>query len=195
MSAASGSAPDLDSIAASIAKSIWERAPKTHNGDAFSLRYESRMQADYSAFHTSSDDLTAFTKIYTETLLQAVKDHEINLNDVSMVELLVKVKYQLSKITRTTPSLVAAEESTKITTIAQCILDRIEAEREGRLQPDSAVCERIFQDEIAHAIQEYGQGSGKEPIHDLEQKVHDEMVRITTGQDNIGEEFHWPESL
>ena len=190
MSAASSSAPDLGSIAASIAKSLSRRAPAC-------LFDQSRTGTSTSRDHqtTSVIDPSVFEEIYWEELLEHRKD----LDGSSLVELATKVKAELSKIIHTTPSLVAAEESTRISTIAQYILDRrskaydpmhcsikrgtIGAERQGRLKPDPGVYDRIFQDEIAHAIQEYGQGSGKEPIADLERKVRDEIVRITT--DNI----------
>jgi hypothetical protein len=202
MSEASNSTSDLDSIAASIAESIAERIPETHNDDA-------------SIFHgrqtTLVGDASVFAAIYGEELLRMLEDCGKDLDDPSLVEFATKVKAELSKIIHATPSLVAAEESTRISTIAQNILkrrykaydpmhcsinrDTIGAERQGRLKPDPGVYDQIFLDEIAYAIQEYGQGSGKKPIHDLEQKVHDEMVRITTGQDKIGEVLHWPESL
>ena len=184
MSGASNSTSDLDSIAVSIAESIAGRIPETHNDDA---------SISHGRQTTLVGDPTVFAAIYGEELLRKVEDYGKDLDGPSLVELATKVKVELSKIVDTTPSLVAAEESTRISTIAQNILDR--QSKASKLKPDPGAYDRIFQDEIAHAIQEYGQGSGKEPIHDLERKVRDERVRITTGQDKIGEVLHWPESL
>lgn len=202
MSGASNFTSDLDSLAVSIAESIAGRIPETHNDDA---------SISHGRQTTLVGDPTVFAAIYGEELLRKVEDYGKDLDGPTLVELATKVKVELSKIVHTASSLVASQESTRISTIAQNILvrrskaydpmhcsidrDRIGAERQGRLKPDPGAYDRIFQDEIAHAIQEYGQGSGKEPIHYLERKVRDEMVRITTGQNNIGEEFHWPESL
>lgn len=187
MSGASNTTPDLYSIAVSIAESIAGRIPETHNDDA---------SISHGRQTTLVGAPTVFAAIYGEELLRKMEDCGKDLDGPSLVELATKVKVELSKIVHTTSNLVAAEKSTRITTIAQSILDRrleaygpthplidrdsIDPEHQGSSNPDPRTYERITLDEIAHAEQGFGRGLDDEPIDDLDRKVRDEVVRINT---------------